>query len=77
MLEYKTRLADGVGVILVNPAYTGQTCSRCGYVAKENRESQAVFSCKHCKYTANADTNAVSNILKRGLGTLDMTAEPS
>ncbi len=77
MLEYKTRLADGVGMIFVNPAYTSQTCSRCGYVAKGNRESQAVFSCKHCEYTANADTNAASNILKRGLDALDATAEPS
>ena len=54
MLAYKTKLADGVGMILVNPAYTSQTCSQCGYVAKENRESQAVFICKKCSYTANA-----------------------
>lgn len=40
-LEYKTRLA-GTQLILVNPAYTSQTCNRCGHVAKENRESQAV-----------------------------------
>lgn len=75
MLAYKTKLADGVGMILVNPAYTSQTCSQCGYVAKENRESQAVFICKKCSYTANADVNAAKNILKRGLDTLAVTSE--
>ena len=44
MLEYKANLA-GVTLIHVNPAYTSQTCSRCGYVAKENRENQADFHC--------------------------------
>ena len=75
MLAYKTKLADGVGMILVNPAYTSQTCSQCGYVAKENRESQAVFICKKCSYKTNADVNAAKNILKRGLDTLAITSE--
>ena len=35
MLAYKTKLAEGVGMILVNPAYTSQTCSRCGHVDKK------------------------------------------
>ena len=75
MLAYKTKLAEGVGMILVNPAYTSQTCSRCGHVDKKNRESQAVFVCKKCSYTANADVNAARNILKRGLDTLAITSE--
>ena len=75
MLEYKTGLANGVGMILVNPAYTSQTCSQCGHVANENRESQAVFVCKKCSYTANADVNAAWNILQRGLDTLKVTSE--
>ena len=75
MLEYKTKLADGVGMILVNPAYTSQTCSQCGHVDRKNRESQAVFVCKKCSYTANADVNAAKNILKRGLDTLQVTSE--
>ena len=75
MLAYKTKLAEGVGMILVNPAYTSQTCSRCGHVDKKNRESQAVFVCKKCSYTANADVNAARNILKRGLDTLAVTSE--
>lgn len=55
--------------------YTSQTCSRCGHVDKKNRESQAVFVCKKCSYTANADVNAARNILKRGLDTLAVTSE--
>ena len=75
MLAYKTKLADGVGMILVNPAYTSQTCSQCGHVDKRNRESQAVFICKKCSYKTNADVNAAKNILKRGLDTLQVTSE--
>ena len=75
MLAYKTKLAEGVGMIFVNPAYTSQTCSRCGHVDKKNRESQAVFVCKKCSYTANADVNAARNILERGLDTLAVTSE--
>ncbi|MFR0558226.1 RNA-guided endonuclease InsQ/TnpB family protein [Pseudoscardovia radai] len=64
-LEYKARLA-GRTLIEVNPAYTSQTCSKCGYCTKENRESQAVFVCKNCHARMNADTNAAVNILNRG-----------
>lgn len=44
-------------------------------MAKENRESQAVFFCKKCSYKANADVNAAKNIRKRGLDTLAVTSE--
>lgn len=70
-LEYKTRLA-GTRLILVNPAYTSQTCNRCGHVAKENRESQAVFQCAHCGNAGNADTNAAKNILDRAVSETGM-----
>jgi putative transposase len=48
----------------VNPAYTSLTCSACGHVASENRESQAVFRCVACRYEANADVNAAINIAR-------------
>lgn len=70
-LEYKTRLA-GTRLILVNPAYTSQTCNRCGHVAKENRESQAVFQCVNCGFKDNADINAAKNILGRAIHTTGM-----
>ncbi|WP_410792129.1 RNA-guided endonuclease InsQ/TnpB family protein [Kribbella sp. C-35] len=43
-------------------AYTSQTCSRCGIRDREARESQAVFRCRTCSYSANADVNAAVNI---------------
>jgi putative transposase len=46
----------------VPPAYTSQRCSACGHVAKENRESQAVFRCTACNFAINADVNAARNI---------------
>jgi putative transposase len=46
----------------VPAAYTSQTCSRCGTRDKKARESQAVFRCRSCGYTANADVNAAINI---------------
>ncbi|HEX7163010.1 MAG TPA: transposase, partial [Trebonia sp.] len=46
----------------VNPAYTSQRCSACGHVARENRESQAVFLCTACGYACNADVNSARNI---------------
>ena len=69
-LEYKTRLTGQNRLILVNPAYTSQTCSECGYCDSRNRESQADFECKQCHMSMNADLNAANNILKRGLNHL-------
>jgi transposase len=66
-LEYKTRLTGQNRLVLVNPAYTSQTCSECGYCDSRNRESQADFECKQCHMSMNADLNAANNILKRGL----------
>ena len=50
-------------VVEINPKYTSQTCSRCGYVHKENRKSQSAFECISCNYAQNADLNAAKNIL--------------
>jgi transposase len=36
-------------------------------VSAENRKSQAVFCCRACGDTANADVNAARNILAAGL----------
>ena len=59
--------ASGVVVVRADPAYTSQTCARCGHVAKESRESQAVFSCVACGHKRHADLNAAANILARGI----------
>jgi len=58
-------------VVEVNPAYTSQTCSHCGHIAKANRPSQASFCCVKCGLTLNADENASRNILLRGFQQLN------
>lgn len=69
LLRYKL---DWCGSIFleVNPKYTSQKCSQCGYTDKENRQSQEVFSCLDCGTTFNADLNAARNILAAGLAVL-------
>ena len=59
--------ANGGKLVIVPAAYTSQACHQCGHVAKENRDSQAVFHCVECGYEANADVNAAMNILGRAL----------
>lgn len=49
-------------VRVVEAAYTSQRCSVCGCVDRSSRESQALFRCTACGYTANADVNAARNI---------------
>ena len=46
----------------INPAYTSQTCNACKHVARESRESQAVFRCVTCGHSDHADINAAKNI---------------
>lgn len=65
-LQYKARLSGGQ-VIEVDPKNTSRRCSSCGHVAQGNRESQAVFLCKKCGHSDNADHNAAINILDRAL----------
>lgn len=60
-LTYKARAA-GVCLHTVDPRYTSQTCSVCGYCEKKNRKSQAEFHCLHCGHSENADRNAAKNI---------------
>ena len=45
-------------------AYTSQTCSRCGNIDKENRQTQETFVCTKCGVKLNADHNAAINIAR-------------
>ena len=51
----------------INPKYTSQTCSQCGYKDSRNRLSQDKFKCLECYCEINADINAAKNILAVGL----------
>lgn len=52
----------GIKVIKVDPAYTSQRCSKCGFIHKDNRITQSQFKCLQCGFKENADYNASQNI---------------
>jgi putative transposase len=62
-------------VIEVDPRHTSDRCGTCGHTAKDNRVSQAMFSCRRCGHTLNADKHAARNILRAGLAPL--AADPA
>jgi transposase len=49
----------------INPAYTSQTCSSCGFKHKNNRLGEK-FLCLDCGNALDADYNASLNILALG-----------
>ena len=55
---------EGITVRYVEPAYTSQTCARCGHIDKENRQTQERFICTKCGFELNADHNAAINIAR-------------
>ncbi|MDM1719944.1 RNA-guided endonuclease InsQ/TnpB family protein [Acinetobacter towneri] len=71
MLEYKQLWRGGL-LVKIDPRYTSQTCSSCGHVAKENRQTQAKFECVECGFSENADINASCNILAAGHAVLSV-----
>ena len=65
MLAYKAECA-GRTFVRVNPAYTSQTCSRCGYRQKL-KLSNRHYKCPCCELSLDRDENAALNILSLGL----------
>lgn len=63
MIIYKAK-KFGIQVKMIDPAYTSQTCSKCGHLEDGQRLSQSEFVCKNCGYKENADYNAAVNIAK-------------
>lgn len=51
----------GVQIKRINPTYTSQRCSQCGWVRKTNRKGK-LFKCTSCGFTYDADLNAAINI---------------
>lgn len=70
--EYKAIIA-GVPLVLVPPAYTSQTCSRCHHVhpvkGKSYRSGKS-FKCGHCGFECDADLNAAANLAVLGLSVI-------
>ena len=63
MIKYKAEREE-IRVRFIDPAYTSQTCSKCGHVDKENRKSQSQFKCVQCNFELNADHNSSINIAR-------------
>lgn len=66
----------GITVVKIDPRHTSQTCSRCGYQARNNRRSQSLFHCRSCGYQLNADLNASYNIRDKHLACLAQDGIP-
>ena len=64
-LEYKAQWNGGI-LLAVPPHNTSRTCPCCGYVSKENRQTQAKFQCVDCDYENHADGVGAINVLERG-----------
>jgi len=60
-IEYKATLF-GVDVAYVDPAYTSQSCSRCGHMDNRNKK---FFKCSECGHVDHADSNVGFNIAMR------------
>ncbi|MDS9472071.1 RNA-guided endonuclease TnpB family protein [Sporosarcina pasteurii] len=70
MLTYKATM-NGQLVIIVNPAYTSQTCPKCEHKGKANRNKKThTFCCKNCTYTSNDDRIGAMNLHDKGMKTL-------
>lgn len=55
----------------VNPAYTSQTCPKCGHTEKANRNKKIhFFCCKNCGYKSNDDRIGAMNLHRMGIGLL-------
>ena len=60
--------------VAVNPAYTSQTCSRCGHRQKMPL-SERVYDCPCCHVHLDRDLNAALNIRGLGLQALGLSVE--
>lgn len=69
-IVYKAKLRHSK-VIFVPPAYTSQTCPKCGHTEKANRDKRNhVFCCRNCHYSSNDDRVAAMNLYWMGINYL-------
>lgn len=69
-IVYKVKLHHSK-VIFVPPAYTSQTCPKCGHTEKMNRDKRNhVFCCRNCHYSSNDDRVAAMNLYRMGINYL-------
>lgn len=65
-IEYKAA-RNGQATVAVDPAYTSQTCPRCGHVSARNRDKRNhIFICHNCGYRSNDDRIGAMNLRHKG-----------
>ena len=69
LVQYTTYKAERAGavVVLINPEYTSQECSRCGNIKEDLELSDRIYHCNACGLTMDRDLNAAINIRNRGI----------
>ena len=69
-LSYKAEKNDQL-VVKADPAYTSQTCPKCGHTEKANRDKKNhIFCCRNCDYRSNDDRIAAMNLHRMGIDLL-------
>lgn len=63
-LEYKSKLYNGISIILIKPARTSTKCSICE--AKVIPEENRMIECR-CGLVEDRDINAARNVLYKGM----------
>ena len=56
----------GIHLIFVPSRGSSQSCPRCGYRHRKNRETQAIFRCRRCGWPGHADHSASLILRNRG-----------
>ena len=67
-LSYKAESADRI-LVRINPAFTSQDCSRCGY-RQVKKLSDRIHHCSYCGLKIDRDYNSALNILRLGTQSL-------
>lgn len=69
-IKYKAQ-EKGIKVVKVNPRFTSQRCSKCGFIASTNRnpdgDNVKKFKCQSCGYETDADFNAARNLATKNI----------
>ena len=66
-IDYKCK-KYGSRMIKVDPAYTSQTCPKCGHTEASNRhKDKHIFICRNCGYTSNDDRIGAMNLYRKGI----------
>ena len=69
-LTYKA-LKNRQLVVKVDPAYTSQSCPKCGHTERTNRDKRRhLFCCRCCGYSSNDDRIAAMNLHRMGIDML-------